>query len=121
MKTIFAVLALAALGGCAVQQPYYANRAPAVVDPYQWHTVSVEPSSRVAGGPATTTYTTEAVPVSQPTTAYASQPVYYVTQPQPVYYAPAPAYYYPPVSIGLDFVVGGWCCHRWGGRGYYHR
>lgn len=115
MKTLLAVAALVALGGCAVQQPYYTAR-PAVSDPYQWHTVSVQPSDRMSGGSGQTVYTTEPAPVvySAPVVTYA---------PAPVYYAPAPAYYYPPVTIGLDFAFGNWCCgHRWGGRGHYrHR
>lgn len=125
MKTIIAVAAaVAALSGCAVQQPgYYATTTRVVQDPYQWHTVAVSPSDRVyAGGAPTTTY--EEVPSSR--TVYVTEPVYTTTyiQPAPVYYAPAPAYYYPPVSIGLDFSFGRWCCgghHRgWGGRGYGH-
>lgn len=115
MKTLLAVAALVALGGCAVQQPYYAARP--VSDPYQWHTVSVQPSDRAGG----TQYASEQ---ASPGVVY-SEPVYAapVYAPAPVYYAPAPAYYYPPVSIGLDFAFGSWCCgHRWGGRGYYrHR
>jgi hypothetical protein len=114
MKTLLAVTALVALGGCAVQQPYYAAR-PAVSDPYQWHTVSVQPSDRVAGNSYSTQYTESA-----PVVTYSAPAVY---APAPVYYAPAPAYYYPPVSIGLDFSFGHWCCGgRWGGRGHYrHR
>ena len=132
MKTIVvAVAALAALTGCATQRPaYYATNAR-VQDPYQWHTVSVLP----AGSQVQSGTWTEELPARQPsrvaystdpayattTTTYVSQPVYYA--PAPVYYAPAPAYYYPPVSIGLDFSFGRWCCgSRWGGRGYHrHR
>jgi len=116
MKTLFALAAVAALGGCAVAPaPYYAS-VP-VSDPYQWHTVSV--AQAPAGAPVS----------SGSAVAYASEPAYTTTAvvpvyaPAPVYYSPAPAYYYPPVSIGLDFGFG-WCCggHRWGGRGYYrHR
>jgi predicted small lipoprotein YifL len=127
MKTTVVVLAaLAALTGCATQQPGYYASAPRVQDPYQWHTVSVSPSDRAGG--TTTTYT-EALPTpnsrvvyAEPayTTTYVNPPVYYA--PAPVYYAPAPSYYYPPVSIGLDFSFGRWCCGgRWGGRGYRHR
>jgi hypothetical protein len=136
MKTIFAVVgALAALSGCAVQQPYYTTAR--VQDPYQWHTVSVTPSDRASGG-STTVYTTEELPApssrvvyAQPvttTTYIAAPPVYYA--PAPVYYQPAPSYYYPPVSIGLDFSFGRyWGGHRggWGGgrggwgRGGYRR
>ena len=123
MKTIIAVAAaVAALSGCAVQQPgYYANTTRVVQDPYQWHTVAVAPSDRgYASGPSSTTY--EEVPTSS-RVVYATEPAYttYI-QPAPVYYAPAPAYYYPPVSIGLDFSFGHWCCGgRWGGRGYHRR
>lgn len=133
MKTIVvAVAALAALTGCATQRPgYYAAGPARVQDPYQWHTVEVLP----AGAQAQSGTWTEELPAqpsrvitysTQPayttsTTTYVSQPVYYA--PAPVYYAPAPAYYYPPVSIGLDFSFGRWCCRGgWGGRGHYrHR
>ena len=112
MKTLFALAAAAALTGCAVAPPGYYASAP-VSDPYQWHTVSVSPApaGAVSNG-STVTY------VDQPYTS--TVPVY---APAPVYYSPAPAYYYPPVSIGLDFSWGHWCCgHHWGGRGYYrHR
>ena len=127
MKTIFAVVgALAALTGCAVQQPYYTTAR--VQDPYQWHTVSVQPSDRVPGAAPSTVYTTEELPApssrvvyAEPvtTTTYVSTPVYYA--PAPVYYQPAPAYYYPPVSFGLDLSFGRyWGGHRggWGGRGW---
>ncbi|MFA9219497.1 MAG: hypothetical protein ACEQSK_20660 [Sphingomonadaceae bacterium] len=123
MKIILAVVALAALGGCAVQQqPYYVSRP--VVDPYQWHTVAVTPSDRVAGSAGSVQYTTEPLPAPMVYSApvySAPSPLY---APAPVYYAPAPAYYYPPVSIGLDFVVGNWCCGSrggWGGRGHHRR
>jgi hypothetical protein len=131
MKTIFAVVgALAALSGCAVQQPYYTTAQ--VQDPYQWRTVSVTPSNRAPGSAPTTVYTTEELPApssrvvyAQPTTTttyIVAPPVYYA--PAPVYYQPAPSYYYPPVSIGLDFSFGRyWGGHRggWGGRGGWGR
>lgn len=111
MKLILALIAMAALAGCAVAPPgpvYYGRAAP--VDPYQWHTVSSEPSGVVEYGngyaPSRVIYTSE--PVYAP--VYVAQPVY----------APQPSYYYPPVTIGLDFMFGNWCCgHRWGGRGHY--
>lgn len=132
MKTIVVVVAaLAALTGCATQRPAYYTTAR-VQDPYQWHTVSVLP----AGSQAQQGTWTEELP-AQParTVSYSTQPAYttsttYVVDPgpvyyapAPVYYAPAPAYYYPPVSIGLDFSFGRWCCRGgWGGRGgYRHR
>ena len=113
-KIILAVAALAALGGCAVQQPYYASR-PVVSDPYQWHTVSMAPSDRAGGASSggNVQYTNE----DAPRVVY-SEPVYGApVYAPPVYYAPAPAYYYPPVSIGLDFGFGGWCCRGGGGWG----
>jgi hypothetical protein len=119
MKILLAVAAIAALSGCAVQQPYYASR-PVVSDPYQWHTVSVQPSDRAPGSSGS--YTTQYAPTTDSSRVVYSEPVYAapVYAPAPVYYAPAPAYYYPPVSIGLDFVWGSWG-HRggWGGRGHY--
>lgn len=123
MKTLLAVLAMAALGGCAVAPPaYYSTSRTQVVDPYQWHTVSVLPAGQTYGS-AQTSYTTEELPTTQSRVVYTTEPVYaapvYVTQPL---YAPAPAYYYPPVTIGLDFAFGSWCCGHRGGRGYYrHR
>ena len=141
MKTlVIAIAALAALTGCATQRPAYYTTAR-VQDPYQWHTVSVLPSgAQTQSG----TWTEElpaqpqsrvvynAEPAYSTTTTYVTQaaPVYYA--PTPVYYAPAPSYYYPPVSIGLDFSFGRWCCgggrgwggRGWGGRGwggYHHR
>ncbi|WP_332851524.1 hypothetical protein [Duganella sp. S19_KUP01_CR8] len=130
MKTIIAVAAAVAalsLGGCAVQQPGYYATTTRVQDPYQWHTVAVAPTDRAyAGGSSSGTWYEDA-PAPSSRVVYASEPAYTTTyiQPAPVYYAPAPAYYYPPVSIGLDFSFGHWCCggHRgWGGRGgYRHR
>ncbi len=135
MKTlVIAIAALAALTGCATQRPAYYTTAR-VQDPYQWHTVSVLPSgAQTQSGTWTeelpaqpqsrVVYNTE--PAYSTTTTYVTQaaPVYYA--PTPVYYAPAPSYYYPPVSIGLDFSFGRWCCgggRGWGGRGWggYHR
>jgi hypothetical protein len=103
MKTLLAVISLAALGGCAVAPApaYYASRP---VDPYQWHVVSSEPvQSGQATYPTRTEYTSTPIYTTEP--VYVAQPVYV---PAPVY-APQPAYYYPPVSIDLMF--GGW----WGG------
>ncbi|RFP08961.1 MULTISPECIES: hypothetical protein [unclassified Duganella] len=123
MKTIIAVAAaVAALSGCAVQQPGYYATTTRVQDPYQWHTVAVAPSDRAYASGSSTTYYEDA-PAPSSRVVYA-EPVYTTTyiQPAPVYYAPAPAYYYPPVSIGLDFSFGHWCCGgRWGGRGYHRR
>lgn len=128
MKTIsiaVAALALAALTGCATQQPGYYTAAR-VQDPYQWHTVEVAPADR--GGQAVSY--SEAAPASR--VVYTTEPAYttttYVTQPvyvtAPAYYAPSP-YYYPPVSIGLDFSFGRWWGggggRGWGHGGGYHR
>ncbi|MES2261339.1 MAG: hypothetical protein V4724_22710 [Pseudomonadota bacterium] len=112
-KSISVVVALAALGGCAVvpaNQAYYGARTQ-VVNPYEWHTVSTVPVQRGSGGQRVE-YTTEAVP-QQPPVAYVSEPVYVGA---PVYVA-QPAYYYPPVSIGFDFVFGNWGHRYGGGRG----
>ena len=135
MKSVLAVVGVvAALTGCATQQPYYSN-ARVVNDPYQWRTVSVTPSDRVSGQSSGPVYTTEELPpqsrsrvvyteepvttttyITQPSTViYQPAPVYY--QPAPVYYSPAPSYYYPPVSIGLNF--GFTRFYGGGGRGYY--
>lgn len=129
MKSIFAVVGvLAALTGCATQQPYYTSTR-VVHDPYQWRTVSVTPSDREPGQSSGPVYTTEELPpqsssrvvyTEQPvtTTTYITQPSTVIYQPAPVYYQPAPSYYYPPVSIGLNFGFG----RYWGGgggRGYY--
>jgi hypothetical protein len=106
MKKIVAVVALATLGGCAVYPPGPPNvigrSGAASFDPYQWHTVAVEPAYAPRYSAAPTYY-------AQP--AY-SQPTYY----QPMY-APQPYYAYPPVTIGLDFMFGGWYGSRHGGRG----
>ncbi|UTY56066.1 hypothetical protein [Massilia sp. erpn] len=116
MKTLLALAAVVALSGCAAPGPRYYSSAP--VNPYEWHTVSVENVGAGRSGP-NVVYTTEAAPVyrtviEQPVVTYVEAPVY-----RPVYapvYAPAPAYYYPPVSIGLDFVFSS---HRH--RHYRHR
>jgi len=106
MKKIAAVVALATLGGCAVYQPgpaNYTGRANAAsFDPYQWHTVAVEPA-----------YVTRynAAPTYYPRTY--SRPIY---APQAVY-APQPYYAYPPVTIGFDFMFGRWYGSRHGGHG----
>ena len=109
MKSLLAVVSLAALGGCVVAPPgpaYYGTRAAEPFDPYQWHTVSPQPASRV-------TYTSEPVYVTRTyAPVYVQQPVYV---PQP-YYQP---YYYPPVSIGLDFMFGFGGRHGGRGRGHY--
>jgi len=140
MKTIIVALAaLAALSGCATQRPAYYAAAPAVQNPYEWHTVSVMPAgSQVRSGTWTeempsqpqsrVVYTAEPA-YSTSAATYVSAPVYYA--PAPTYYAPAPAYYgaspyyYPPVSLSLGFSFNRWCCgggNRWGGRGgYRHR
>ena len=107
MKSLLAVVSLAALGGCVVAPPgpaYYGSRPAEPFDPYQWHTVSSQPTSR-----SRVEYTSEPV-YSQRT--YVPAPMYVQ---QPVY-VPQP-YYYPPVSIGLDFVFG-WRGGRHGGHGH---
>jgi hypothetical protein len=126
MKTLLAVVSLAVLGGCAVAPApaYYTVRQP-VGDPHEWHVVSSAPVQAQA--------TTYAAPQQYAAAPVYSSPVYvqdpvYVTSPV---YVQQP-YYYPPVSIGLDFGFGGWCCRGgwghgggWGrggwGHGGYHR
>ena len=116
MKLMLAVVTMATLGGCAVYPaapPMYGVRAAPAgsYDPYQWHTV----------GPAQGAGSQPGQYASGPAQGYAVEPAYA----QPVYAQPLyaqPAYsYYPPVTIGLDFMFGGWCCgHRGGsGRGGY--
>ena len=111
MKKIVAVVALATLGGCAVYQPgpaHYIGRPDAAsFDPYQWHTVAVEPAYVTRYNAAPTYYPP---PYSRP--PY-SRPIY---APQAVY-APQPYYAYPPVTIGLDFLFRGGSRH---GRHGHH-
>ncbi len=142
------ILGLAGLGlaGCVVAPPHYYNSrvvARAPVDPYQWHTVSVEPVRRDANGkiienpvPAQPQYAASTTVVSQApvstSPAYAepayAEPVY--SAPPVVYapYAPAPVVYsYDPflfpLALGLSFEFGrvwhgGW--YR-GGRSHHRR
>lgn len=144
MKSLFLVLALAALGGCATApygQTNYGNQSVRQSgDPSQWHVVSVTPvppgtGARVAadGGNSASRveYNSSAdqaaasPPVYAPQSGYASQPVYAPQQPlygpaPGYYYAPAPAYYapapyyYPPVSLSLGFMFG----NGWGRGGW---
>lgn len=113
MKSLLAVVSLAALGGCVVAPPgpaYYGSRSAEPFDPYQWHTVSSQPTSG-----SRVEYTSEPVYSQRsyvPAPVYVQQPVY-VAQP---YYQP---YYYPPVSIGLDFMFGWGGRHGGRGRGHY--
>ena len=106
MKIILSVVALAALGGCAVVQPPYqsvyqqSHQSGALVDPYEWHTVPLEPAR-----PAYSPY--YAQPYVQP---------YYAPEP---YYAPQPYYIGPPVTLGFDFIFRGGSGHGYrGGRGH---
>ena len=122
MKTIIAVAAaVAALSGCAVQQPGYYATSTRVQDPYQWHTVAVAPSDRAYASSSSSTTYYEDAPAPSSRVVYTTEPAYTTTyvQPAPVYYAPAPAYYYPPVSIGLDFVFSNRGYRGWGGRAGY--
>ncbi len=132
MKRLIAVVAVAALGGCAVAPPGPANYGSRVSqqpsDPRQWHVVSVTPVQRSdtamastasdAGTPSApvttrpTEYTSEPIVVRQP--MYVQQPVY-VAPPlyveQPYYYAP----YSPALTLGLGVLIGSAWHH---GRGY---
>lgn len=106
MKIILSAVALAALGGCAVYSPPYQSgyqqsyQSAAPFDPYEWHTVPLEPAR-----PAYAPY------YAQP---YAAP--YYA--PQPYYYAPQPYYVGPPITLGLDFIFRGGSGYGYrGGRG----
>jgi hypothetical protein len=133
MKKLAIIIAsLATLSGCATYYPApgYATRGYGQPDANGWQVVSVTP---VAPGTAAANGG-NAVVSSAPAYAdpvYAPAPVYGA----PVYAAPvyaAPVYdpfWYPPVSIGLGFSFGSWCCHgghgggHWGGYhgGHGHR
>ena len=111
MKLMLAVVTMATLGGCAVYPaapPMYGVRAAPAgsYDPYQWHTV----------GPAQGSGSQSVEYSGQPGQGYAVEPAYA----QPLYAQPLyaqPVYpYYPPVTIGLDFMFGGWCCGHHGGH-----
>ncbi|MDC8757287.1 hypothetical protein [Janthinobacterium fluminis] len=109
MKSLLAVVSLIALGGCAVAPGpvYYQSRSTQAYDPYQWHTVSSEPTSGPAGYAAPIEYSS--VPVYAPQPVYVQRPVY-VQQPY---------YYTPPVTIGLDLMFG-WRGGRHGGHHHHH-
>jgi hypothetical protein len=126
MKKLAIILAVAALSGCATQNPgpaNYGTRAYAQApDANGWQVVSVTPvpagtgAQAAASGDAGRVTSSDVVTYSPaPSTVYATQPVYV---PAPVY-APAPVYdpfWYPPISIGLGF---SWS--NWGhGHGGYH-
>lgn len=150
MKHVLGFVVLAALGGCAVDQPQrnqYGNNAYAQPrDPAQWRVVSVTPvppgtAARVASsskdgkaveystGPAPVSNAYRPAPVYAPNTVY-GQSGYY---PHAPVYAPGgyyphtpiyrqePAYYWPPVTLSLGFVFGRhWSRGHHGGR-YRHR
>ena len=132
MKKLAIIIAsLAALSGCATYYPApgYATRAYGQPDANGWQVVSVTPVARGTGAAAAANGNAGTVSSA---TVYAgpAEPVY-VPAPAPVY-VPAPVYaapvydpfWYPPVSIGLGFSFGNWCCHggRYygGGRGGFH-
>jgi hypothetical protein len=137
MKYVLVIAALAALGGCATQQPgpaIYGTRSAQYVqpaDPHQWHVVSVTDVNLPPGTERPANVTSEPLPApsaAQPSVAYTQpyQPgVAYGTAPvivqQPIYAAPVvvedPYYYYPPVSLSLGFMFGSGGWHH-GGRGY---
>ncbi|MGZ3183931.1 MAG: hypothetical protein ACXU8N_15950 [Telluria sp.] len=131
MKTIaslFAIAGLAALTGCATQQPgppnYGTRVAEQSTDPHQWHTVSVTPVNLPPDAPRPANVTVEpmpAVPMAAPaqagTVTYSSAPVV-IQQPAVVVPGPVivedPYYAAPPFSWSLGIMLGrGW---GWGGR-----
>lgn len=137
MKKLAIVIAsLAALSGCATYYPApaYANRGYAQPDPNGWRVVSVTPVAPGTGAASANGGVVTSVPV----TNYDADP-YYATA--PVVVAPAYAPYYggpaydpfwaAPVSIGLGFSFGNFCCRgghygghygHFGGRpGFRHR
>ena len=102
MKQLLIIAVLAALGGCAVQQPGpgYAYGQPA--DPSQWRVVSVTPVPLGTGDRI-------AASADGSRVEYSSRPVDVVAPvvvAPPVVYHPEPAYWYPPVSLSLGFVFG---------------
>ena len=123
MKLLFTLLSLASLAsltslsGCAyapsVPHHHASRHALLPADPGQWRVVSVTPvplgtgerTATASGTGSSVQYSSE--PIAR--TVYMPQPVYV---PAPMYSAPAP-YYYPPVSIGLDFMLG----RSWGRHG----
>ena len=123
VKHLIGLAVLAALGGCAVDQPMrgpYGNTAMAQPrDPSQWRVVSVTPvpsgtAAQVAAKSA------DGKPVEFSSTAVSAIPAAYL--PAPVYvatpvYVQEPAYYWPPVALSLGFGFGrGWGDGRhWGG------
>jgi hypothetical protein len=131
MKKLAIIIAsMAALSGCATYYPApaYATRAYAQPDPNGWQVTSVTPVAPGTGAASSANGSSGAVTYSQaPNVVYPSSPVYATSQvyaTAPVYAAPVyDPFWYPPVSIGLGFGFGGWCCHggHYGGHyGGYH-
>ncbi|WP_036166540.1 hypothetical protein [Massilia sp. 9096] len=124
MKKLAIIIAsMAALSGCATYYPApaYATRAYAQPDANGWQVTSVTPVAPGTGAAVAANGNAGAVSYSgAPSVVYAPSPVY---SPAPVYAAPVyDPYWYPPVSIGLGFSFGNWCCHggHYGGyRGGY--
>ncbi|MBC7859113.1 MAG: hypothetical protein H7Z39_10125 [Burkholderiaceae bacterium] len=97
MRTLLAVMAMAALAGCVVAPtPGYYTAAPQPYDPYQWHTV---PSEQGRAAPA---YPSRSYSTYEP--VYAAPPVYVAP---PVY---QPYYYEPALTFGLGVLIG----NSWG-------
>lgn len=127
MKNPAILLAVAALAGCATQQPgppNYGTRAwSQAASPGEWQVVSVTPvppgtgARAAAHGEAGVITSTPAPLNPAPQTVYVPRPVYV---PQPVYPAPVyePNYWWPSVSIGLGFVWGSGHRHHGGHRGW---
>jgi hypothetical protein len=123
MKKLAIIIAsMAALSGCATYYPApaYATRAYAQPDANGWQVTSVTPVAPGTGASVASNGNGGGYSQS-PEVVYAPSPVY---APAPVYAVPAyDPYWYPPVSIGLGFGFGGYCCHggHYGGyRGGWH-
>ncbi|HEX8787195.1 MAG TPA: hypothetical protein VF793_13500 [Telluria sp.] len=123
MKKLAIIIAtMAALSGCATYYPApaYATRAYGAPDANGWQVVSVTP---VAPGTGAANGNAGVVTTAP---GYSSAPVYadpgYAA---PVYAAPVYAgpvydpFWYPPVSIGLGFSFGNWCCRGGHYGGHY--
>lgn len=121
-KLAIIITSLAALSGCATYYPApaYATRAYGAPDANGWQVVSVTPVAPGTGAASGNA----GVVTSAPDQSYAVAPAPVYAAPvyaAPVYAAPVyDPFWYPPVSIGLGFSFGHWCCRGGGHWGGYH-